>query len=256
VTPFSSSTRYAGMRVGWLAIVAVGIVVAACGQAPTHPTANLASPAPSPSSISSPVATPSPSATPSAAPTAVPSPAPVDCAVPQPLQDVCVGRAPTSSEAQAILTAGRSGVEAKYGLKPIATCHNGDRCFALRNPPLVMVGTEAAVFDGLIGLYPAGGLGCSALVFLSHDSAGWHYVNSGCVQNSGFMPGADAHVYVSAGCANVRTRPALTGIVLACLKANTAVSVDSAPVYADGHIWWHLAGRGWMAHDFLVAPNI
>jgi len=180
----------------------------------------------------------------------------MECAVPQPLQDLCVGRSATAQEQQAFLAAARPAVETKYGLTPIAKCQNGNSCFIVRSPLLAIVGTNAAVFGGAVGSYPLGGLGCGALVFLSQDSAGWHYVNSGCVQNSGFMPGAEDHVYVSSGCANVRTRAALTGTVAGCLKANTAVSVDSAPVYADGHIWWHLAGRGWMAHDFLVAPNI
>jgi len=22
-------------------------------------------------------------------------------------------------------------------------------------------------------------------------------------------------------------------------------------VYAEAHVWWHLTGRGWMAHDYL-----
>jgi hypothetical protein len=35
-----------------------------------------------------------------------------------------------------------------------------------------------------------------------------------------------------------------------------AFNFDSAPVYADGHIWWHLgAFEGWMAHDFLLAAK-
>jgi hypothetical protein len=47
----------------------------------------------------------------------------------------------------------------------------------------------------------------------------------------------------------------LTAKVLGCLGNGTLVDVDSAPVYRDKHIWWHLAGRGWMAHDFLVDPK-
>ncbi|OLE50502.1 MAG: hypothetical protein AUI36_19285 [Cyanobacteria bacterium 13_1_40CM_2_61_4] len=37
-----------------------------------------------------------------------------------------------------------------------------------------------------------------------------------------------------------------------CATRGTVVDVDSAPVYLDGHIWWHLSGRGWMAHEFLT----
>ena len=155
-----------------------------------------------------------------------------------------------------MLNVGRPAVEAKYHLKPIASCKNGDACFIVRNPLDAIVGTEAAVFTGSIGLYPNGGLGCGVLVVLSHDSTGWHYVNSGCVQNSGFMPGPGDHVFVSGGCANVRTSPNLSATVLACLPAQTQVDVDSAPLYADSHVWWHLAGRGWMVHDYLLAPNL
>ena len=61
-------------------------------------------------------------------------------------------------------------------------------------------------------------------------------------------------VYVS-GCANLRDNPGSRGRVLACLPTGIQVDVDSAPLYTDGKIWWHIAGRGWMAHDFLVAPN-
>jgi hypothetical protein len=176
--------------------------------------------------------------------------------VPQPLEDLCVGRVATSAEQAAMLAAGRSAVETKYGLKPIASCHNGDRCFIVGTPLLAIVGTEAAVFGGAIGAYPNGSLGCSALVFMSHDSAGWHYVNSGCVQNGGFMPGKFDHVFVSNGCANVRSAPSVTSSVVACLTSGTQVEVDSAPTFAEGHLWWHLAGKGWMAHDFLLSPTI
>ncbi len=217
------------------------LVLVACGQSPTQ-TANGGSP--SPSSAASPTA--------QASPTVING----QCSVPQPLQDLCVGRAATAQEQQAMLAAARPSVESKYRLKPIATCQNGDSCFIVSNPLLAIVGTNAAVFGGAIGVYPQGGLGCGVLVFLSQDSAGWHYVNSGCVQNSGFLPGKLDHVFVSSGCVNVRTSPSMNGSVLACLPANTEVEVDSAPVYADSHIWWHLAGRGWMVHDFLIAPNI
>src|SRR5690349_11695401 len=167
------------MRPGWIAIAAMGLMLVACGQPPSHPSADLTSPAVSPSTVFSPAVSASPSAAPSAMPTAIPSAAPVECSVPQPLQDVCVGRAATTQEQQAMLAAARPSVESKYGLKPIAMCQNGDSCFIVRNPLLAIVGTNAAVFGGAIGRYPQGGLGCGALVFLSQDSAGWHYVNSG-----------------------------------------------------------------------------
>ena len=155
-----------------------------------------------------------------------------------------------------MLAVGRPAVEAKYHLTPFASCKSGDFCFFVGNPLSAIVGTNAAVFSGGTGVYPQGGLGSACVVYLTHDGAGWHYLNSACAQNPGFWPGVGDHVFVSSSCANVRTAPGLSSTVLSCLNANTEVNVDSAPVLADGHIWWHLAGRGWMAHDYLVAPNL
>jgi hypothetical protein len=42
--------------------------------------------------------------------------------------------------------------------------------------------------------------------------------------------------------------------VVGCAPNGTIVDVDSAPVYADSKIWWHVKNKGWMAHDFLIAP--
>jgi hypothetical protein len=151
-----------------------------------------------------------------------------------------------------MIAAGRAGAVADLKLKDWSQCAAGQFCFKVENPSLAMVGTDAGVFQGRTGQYPQGGMGSFCLVFLSHSTSGWHYVNVSCAQNDGWMPGVFDHVTVSSGCANVRTAPSLTANVLACLRADTQVSVDSAPVYADGHIWWHLQGRGWMAHDYLA----
>ena len=150
----------------------------------------------------------------------------------------------------------RPAIETKYGLKPIANCRTGDVCLIVPAGSTATVGTNAAVFGGAIGRYPDASLGCFVQAYLSHDSAGWHYVNSGCFQNPGMFPQGDDHVWISSGCANVRTEPSLAARVVACLAPQTPVFVNSAPVFADSHIWWHLAGRGWMAHDFLLRPNV
>jgi hypothetical protein len=88
-------------------------------------------------------------------------------------------------------------------------------------------------------------------VFLYEDAAGWHFVNVRCAQATGAIPGPQDLVRVS-GCANVREAPGPSSHVVACLSNGTVVDVDSAPVYLDEHIWWHLSGRGWMAHDYLT----
>lgn len=153
-----------------------------------------------------------------------------------------------------MILVGRPAIEADLGLKEEASCANNDLCFDVGNPSRAMVGTNAGTFFG--GVHDtAGGRSDSCWVFLYEDSAGWHYVNAGCSRNGiAPVPGIGDRVFVT-GCANFRVAPALAAKVLGCLGNGTSVDVDSAPVYADGHIWWHLAGRGWMAHEFLVAPK-
>ncbi len=119
--------------------------------------------------------------------------------------------------------------------------------FQVGNPSRAMVGTNAGTFYGTIR-----GAGC--WVFLYQDANGWQYANARCAQATGLIPGPQAMVWVS-GCANVRDAPGLSSRVLTCLPNRTIVDVDSAPVYADAYIWWHVAGRGWMSHDFLVEPT-
>lgn len=153
-----------------------------------------------------------------------------------------------------MIAVGRPAMEADLGLKDPASCSGADHCFVVGNPSRAMVGTSAGTFYGSEhSASGPGGSGC--WVFLFNDSAGWHYVNAECSQASGYLPGPAARVFVTSGCVNVRDAPGLSGKVLGCLGNGTSVDVDSAPTYLDGHIWWHLVGRGWMAHDFLVAPK-
>jgi hypothetical protein len=149
--------------------------------------------------------------------------------------------------------AGLPAVEKALGYKDWSACSSGQYCFRAGPAASAMVGTNAGVFDGGYGQYPEGGLGAACWVFVYQDSAGWHLLNFGCAQNPGFVPGSadtGTHVFVT-GCANYRAAPALTGTVLGCLGNGTIVNVDSAPVFKDAHVWWHLTDRGWMAHDFL-----
>jgi hypothetical protein len=166
-----------------------------------------------------------------------------------------VGRAATAQEEEAMVAVGRAGAEADLKLKDWSQCTAGEGCFKVNSPSLAMVGTNAGAFGAITGQYPGGGLGSFCVVFVFYDATGWHYVNVSCAQNPGYMPGPEDHVTVASGCANVRTAPSVTAKVVACLPDYTAVAVDSAPDYADGHIWWHLAGRGWMAHDFLARSS-
>jgi hypothetical protein len=152
-----------------------------------------------------------------------------------------------------MIAVGRPGAERELGLKDWSACSGSQQCFQVANPSGALVGTDAGMFRGGSSCKTfCGGAACT--VFLYRDAGGWHYVNARCYQDSGYVPGRQDHVFVT-GCANFRSLPSLTAKVLGCLGNGTLVDVDSAPVYRDKHIWWHLAGRGWMAHDFLVAPK-
>ena len=154
-----------------------------------------------------------------------------------------------------MVAVGRAGAEADLKMKDWSQCAAGQGCFKVNSPSKAIVGTNAGAFAAGTGQYPDGGLGAFCVVFVFQNATGWHYLNVSCAQNPGYMPGPIDHVSIASGCANVRTSPSLAATSLACLDDYTQVAVDSAPVYADGHMWWHLAGRGWMVHDFLARAS-
>jgi hypothetical protein len=152
-----------------------------------------------------------------------------------------------------MLAVGRPGAEKELGWADWSVCSGSQTCFRVASPTGATVGTNAGSFNGGVACKTyCSGAACT--VYLYKDASGWHFVNARCYQSFGYVPGRQDRVFVT-GCANFRTLPSLSGKVLGCLGDRTIVDVDSAPVYAEGHIWWHLAGRGWMAHDFLVAPK-
>lgn len=150
-------------------------------------------------------------------------------------------------------SAGAPVIEKALGYKDWSACSNGENCFRIAPEPSGMIGTSAGVLNGSYGQFPGGGLGAACWLFLYSDSTGWHVLNFACAQNPGYTPGSagtGTHVYVS-GCANYRSAPSLSAQVLGCLGNRTVVNVDGGPTYAEGHVWWHLTSRGWMAHDYL-----
>ena len=166
-----------------------------------------------------------------------------------PLLGLCVGRPATAQEEGAMIAVGKPGIEQELGLSD--SCSATTSCFQVGSPSRAMVGTDAGTFYG-IEIDTTGKTGC--YVFLYRDSGGWHYANGRCITATNEVPAAMDAVYVDSGCANVRDQPSLTGNVVACLPSHVQVHIDAAPVYAAGHVWWHLACQGWMAHDFLVIP--
>lgn len=155
-----------------------------------------------------------------------------------------------------MVAVGRSGAEADLKLKDWSQCSAGQGCFKVSIPSRAMVGTNAGAFGAITGEYPGGGGGSFCVVFVFYEATSWHYMNVSCAQNTGYMPGPQDYITVPSGCANVRVAPSLSAKVLACLAKYIQVAVDSSPLYAEGHIWWHLAGRGWMVHDFLALASV
>jgi hypothetical protein len=169
------------------------------------------------------------------------------------LPGLCIGRPATAEEEAAMIAVGVPAFEAYWGLKDSSVCATGDDCFWVGTPSRATIGVNAALFYGQEHVFSQGG-GAGCWIFLYEDSPGWHFANGACAQATGSLPGLQDRVYVT-GCANVRDAPGTSSKVLECLPNNTVVDVDSAPFYLDGHIWWHLAGLGWMAHDFLLRPK-
>lgn len=152
-----------------------------------------------------------------------------------------------------MITAGKGPAERDLQLGDGASCRSDQSCLFTDKATGTM-GVQAGFFQAPAGC-PAGCGGAGCYVFLYQQVGSWHYVNAMCVQAPGLVPGPESLVYVSGGCANVRATPGTSGKVVACLPDQTHVSVEGGPLYADGKIWWHLKDRGWMAHDFLVAPK-
>ena len=206
-------------------ILAAGIAVSGCGSSHTA----TQSPAGS-------VAGASTTATPLLSPGEVPQ-----------------GHKASSAELDAMIKAGKKPAEAYLHLGDEASCAPQQECLSTVDA-YGAIGIHAGWFHGASGC-PQGCGGAGCWIYLFEDGSEWHFVNAACAQAPGDTPGAQDLVRVSGGgCANVRSEPGTNSKVVGCLPDHTMVDVDSAPVYTDGKIWWHLSGKGWMAHDFLIAP--
>ena len=121
-------------------------------------------------------------------------------------------------------------------------------------------GEHAAYFRGRMGALKQS---AACFIYTVEDPTGWHFLDMVCAgpESGVFWPdvGADDFVSVAAGsCANVRATPGLSGRIVACLGEGQIVTIDGGPVYlvepppSVSHLWWHVKGKGWMAHNFLV----
>jgi hypothetical protein len=162
-------------------------------------------------------------------------------------------RPATTAELSAMINAGKKPAEAYLHLGDWDSCSPPPSCLYTGDAS-GFIGIHAGFVKAREGC-PSGCGGAGCWIYLFEDVSGWHFVNAACTQATGDIPGAQDLVRVNGGaCANVRNAPGTTGQVVGCLPDQTTVDVDSAPVYTDGKIWWHLKDKGWMAHDFLIAP--
>jgi hypothetical protein len=135
-------------------------------------------------------------------------------------------------------------------------------CMSLHGAAQVGYYAAYAIFD----LNPPDGANAVCASYVSYvdnpnplfgvSTGPWHPVGNACGPSVEHLlqVGAQAQVNV-AGCANVRTFPAI-GDVVSCVPGGTRVTIDDGPVAFNGdtkRIWWHLQKRGWMAHELLLA---
>lgn len=142
-----------------------------------------------------------------------------------------------------------NAVQSKTGLKYSTSCEGTAACLSLTGQNL---GQGAAAF--VFATAKTGGRECVSYVVQNNGK--WQPLGSVlCALPNQVSPvvGRDATVHVPGNCANVHAAPSLQGGVVTCLYDGTAVHVDGGPTAADGLVWWHTS-KGWIAHDFLVAP--
>ena len=121
-------------------------------------------------------------------------------------------------------------------------------------------GIDAAYFIGFVGSNK-NLIACGTYVV--RERAGWRPMSQNCPGGGPIFPAIGQTGSVGLGfqnrapgdCANVRTLPGPTGKVIACLRDGTQVRLDTGPAYVPmantNGLWWHIAGKGWMADDFL-----
>lgn len=108
-------------------------------------------------------------------------------------------------------------------------------------------------------------------LYVVQDGASWRYLDLRCNDaERGVFPSLNERGRVQlgmgeTGCVRVHESPGLSAKVVACLNAGTGVTIDQGPYYSPTvasaapngpsqvDVWWHLAGSGWMVHQYLGA---
>jgi hypothetical protein len=163
---------------------------------------------------------------------------------------------PTATQA-AVYEAQR-GTGAPYLAGAFGQCPTNRACVTLGDE---RDGTHAAFLVGQAGSNNIF-MGCAAYVV--QDSSGWQPLNTVC----GTFPAPGVSLAISvmgSGCINVQASPSLTSAVVGCIPIDSTVTVDQGPVFVEepsppdtpsiAHLWWHLAGHGWMSHQYLSSMS-
>jgi len=163
----------------------------------------------------------------------------------------------------AMYGAGRSYYRSALGSCPAVDPDRPPACLSFESMKL---GTNAAYIRGRLGDAQHA---IPVWIYLFQDAAGWHYMNSftepATGQGSPPRLGQQGTIQTGSeggGCATVRIRPGIYQQTTGCLRNGTSVSIDDGPVYMDdlpgsdgvhgGLLWWHLAGKGWVPHEFVM----
>jgi hypothetical protein len=157
--------------------------------------------------------------------------------------------------AQAARYEAQRGTGTTHIVDTMAHCRPNQACAALGQS---FAGTRAAYFVGGAGSN-TNVKDCAFYVF--QDTAGWHPLNTACGAYA--APGRTVSAsFMGSGCINVRQSPGYTNRILECIPVDTKVSIDGGPVFVQeaspsdsanlNRLWWHLAGHGWMVHQYLT----
>ena len=131
------------------------------------------------------------------------------------------------------------------------------KCLAIESQ---VDGSHAVYFRARLG---SSKVAAACFIYVFQDAGGWHFLDMVCAGPESGVAWPDVgeidYVFVAAGsCANIRATPGLGGRIVGCLRTGTTVRIDAGPDYvaesqsSTSHIWWHIEGNGWIAHDFLV----
>ena len=130
------------------------------------------------------------------------------------------------------------------------SCPAGQSC--IHGPAAEHDGADAAyVVYRATGATGAGSGPYDCFVYVYREGAGWHPYDGYCTQQISASIGGTEYIYTPGTCANIRNPAGLQAPVVDCLPHHQQVTIDQAPQWLDGHLWWHLASHGWTVHENL-----